>query len=308
MATAIAKKIAALLQQQGTDTAKAAQAAATPAVTGGQGLATLQNILQLQGEQPQNTPAHHTAQSAAQADDAPLPAPQAQQPAAEAKTDGRSLPQIPAVTGQNTQNGGMQNGFGQNGFGQNGFGSSSFSFFASADGSMTTTDTGGMQSVTQNFAQYNAQATAQTLPAQTTQMIALQIQRNAATRVDSFTLQLDPADLGRLDVELKFHRDGSIQAHLSAERPETLAMLQKDSAHLERILQQAGFDTKDGALSFDLRQQSDGNNADGTGKKRAGAGGIDHTNGIDNNEAAQNAAAETRQTGYIGLRGVNIMV
>jgi flagellar hook-length control protein FliK len=308
MATAIAKKIAALLQQQGTDTAKAAQAAATPAVTGGQGLATLQNILQLQGEQPQHTPAHHSLRNAAQADDAPLPAPQAQQPAAEAKTDGRSLPQMPAITGQNTQNGGMQNGFGQNGFGQNGFGNNGFSFFASADGSMMTTDTGGAQNVTQNFAQYNAQATAQTLPAQTTQMIALQIQRNAATRVDSFTLQLDPADLGRLDVELKFHRDGSIQAHLSADRPETLAMLQKDSAHLERILQQAGFDTKDGSLSFDLRQQSDGNNADGTGKKRAGAGGIGNTNNIDNNEAAQNAAAESRLSGYIGLQGVNIMV
>lgn len=320
MAAALAAKIAALLQQQqATDTGlqtqtaalsattSAATAAATPAITGGQGLAALQNILQLQGEQPQaqqQHPLQNKMPNAAAADDAPLPAPQ--QPAAEAKPDSKPLPQAPAVTGQNNSNNGLQNGFGQNGFGQNSFTQNGFTFFAGVDGGMTATDAGGMQNLTQNFAHYNAQAAAQSLPAQTTQMIAVQIQRNAAAKVDSFTLQLEPADLGRLDVELKFHRDGSVHAHLAADRPETLAMLQKDSAHLERILQQAGFDTKDGALSFDLRQQSDGNNAGGTGTKRAGGTGNAH--GIDNNEAAQNAAAETRQTGYIGLQGVNIMV
>ena len=173
---------------------------------------------------------------------------------------------------------------------------------------MTGMDTTALQNTQQSFAQYNAQATAQTLPAQTTQMIALQIQRNASAKVDSFTMQLDPADLGRLDVELKFHRDGSVQAHLSADRPETLAMLQKDSAHLERILQQAGFDTKDGSLSFDLRQQADGNSAGGTGNKRAGAGGIGGNMTNDNIEAANNAAEQTRLSGYVGLQGVNIMV
>jgi len=308
--TTLAAKIAALLQQQNTAAAQEAQAAATPAVTGGQGLAAMQNILQMQDEQPQNTaPQHHTLQNAAQADDnAPLPAPQAQQPVTDNKADGKALLQTAPVTGQNAQNSGMQNGFGQSGFSQSGFGSNGFTFFANADGSVIQTDTGSIQHVSQNFAQYNAQATAQTLPAQTTQMIAVQMQRNAAAKIDSFTLQLDPADLGRLDVELKFHRDGSVQAHLSADRPETLAMLQKDSAHLERILQQAGFDTTEGSLSFDLRQQSDGSNADGTGNKRAGTGGIGNTNNVDNNEAAQNAAAESRLSGYVGLQGVNIMV
>lgn len=310
LAAAIAQKIAAALQKPQKDADASAKAAATSAASAGPALATMQNILQLQGEQAttqQAKPApqaHGTAPPAA-ADDAPLPAPQAQQPAA----DGKPVPQAPSVTGQNSQNSGMQNGFGQNGFGQNGgFSHNGFTLFAQADGSMTGMDTTALQNTQQSFAQYNAQATAQTLPAQTTQMIALQIQRNASAKVDSFTMQLDPADLGRLDVELKFHRDGSVQAHLSADRPETLAMLQKDSAHLERILQQAGFDTKDGSLSFDLRQQADGNNAGGTGNKRAGSGGIGGNMTNDNIEAANNAAEQTRLSGYVGLQGVNIMV
>ena len=313
MAAVIAQKIAAALQQQNKDATASAKAAATSSATGAPALATLQNILQLQADpaaQPQaNTPPqapqHHTAQPTA-ADDAPLPAPQAQQPS----TDGKPLPQTPAVTGQNgnMQNGFGQNGFSQGGFGQNNFNQNGFTFFAQADGGMTGTDTAVLQNASQSFAQYNAQATAQALPAQTTQMIAFQMQRNAAAKVDSFTLQLDPADLGRLDVELKFHRDGSVQAHLSADRPETLAMLQKDSAHLERILQQAGFDTKDGALSFDLRQQSDNNDAGGTGNKRANADGINNGTTNDNIEAAQNAAEQTRLSGHVGLQGVNIMV
>jgi len=299
-------EIAALLQQtRNTDSADRPAQAAAAAMTDSQGLTALQNILQLQGEEPQTRPQQqpgNKAPNTAPADDAPLPAPQ--QSAADAKTEGKPLPQAPAVTGQHSGN--MQNTFGQNGFNQNGFSQNGFAFFTAADGGMIASDAGGVQHMTQSFAQYHAQAAAQALPAQTTQMIAVQIQRNAAAKIDSFTLQLEPADLGRLDIELKFHRDGSVQAHLAADRPETLALLQKDSAHLERILQQAGFDTKDGALSFDLRQQSEGHNAGGTGAKRAS--GIGNANGIDNNEAAQNAAAETRQTGYIGLQGVNIIV
>lgn len=311
----LAQKIAALLQQHGADqasTATAATAAAIPVMTGAQGLAALQNILQLQDEDAQPQPQQHNTAGLAPtaADEASLPAPQ--QPAVDGKADGKPLPPAPAVTGQNGgnlqntfgQNTFGQNGFGQNGFNQNAFAENGFTFFG-ADGGMTA-DAGNLQQITQNFAQVHAQAAAQSLPAQTTQMIAVQLQRNAAAKIDSFTLQLEPADLGRLDVELKFHRDGSVQAHLAADRPETLALLQKDAAHLERILQQAGFDTRDGALSFDLRQHADGQQAGDTGTQRAGGTGA--VAATDNHEAAQNAAAETRQTGYIGLQGVNIMV
>lgn len=310
----LATQIVAALQAQGVTTDKAPQPAqhhpqpqpATPQTT--TPMTALQNLLQLQsGEAQQSTQYSNGLQgNAAQtAEDAPLPAPQAQQPAADSKAQHTPQPQMPATTGQNTQGGMGQQGFGQNGFGgqQNGF-----TFFASADST-----TGGLEGTTsltgtqQSFAQYTQTATGQTLPPQTTQMIAYQIQRNAAAKVDSFTLQLEPADLGRLDVELKFHRDGSVQAHLTADRPETLAMLQKDSAHLERILQQAGFDTNDESLSFDLRQQNQNDDASGTGKKRAG--GNHGAIGTDNNSAADDTAAtDTRTHGYIGLQGVNIMV
>jgi hypothetical protein len=40
-----------------------------------------------------------------------------------------------------------------------------------------------------------------------------------------------------------------------ADKPETLALLQKDSSHLEQSLQQAGINTNGGTMSFNLRDQ-----------------------------------------------------
>lgn len=318
----LATQIVAALQAQGAQDTRAQTGldAATKAHTTPQPapavapqpatpMTALQNLLHLQsGEAQQTTPQsaqYNNGTQTAPAEDMPLPAPQAQQPAADSKVQNAPQPQLPATTGQQTQGGMGQQGSGGNGFGQQ----NGFTFFASADsaamGGLDTATT--LHGTQQSFAQYTQTAAGQALPSQTTQMIAYQMQRNAAAKVDSFTLQLKPADLGRLDVELKFHRDGSVKAHLTAERPETLAMLQKDSAHLERILQQAGFDTNDETLSFDLRQQNQGDDAQGTKNQR----GSDHsgTIGTDNNGAADDTAAtETRTQGYIGLQGVNIMV
>lgn len=190
-------------------------------------------------------------------------------------------------------------GFGQNSFSQGGFAGA----FASAD----SLGTNGMfiaQTGNSHFAQYMQTGNSQSLPPHTSEMIAVQIQRNAAAKVDTFTLQLEPADLGRMDIELKFAQDGSMKAHLSVERPETLAMLQKDSAQLERLLQQSGLNTDGQSLSFDLRQHAGGERGTQTGahERNHGTGGKLHADTVtnDNNESIAR--------GYIGPRGVNIMV
>ncbi len=188
------------------------------------------------------------------------------------------------------------------GFGQNGFGGG----FTGGDSSAATSGLYMTQAGQSQFAQYMQTGNSQSLPAQTSEMIAVQIQRNASAKIDTFTLQLDPADLGRMDIELKFGNDGSLKAHLTVERPETLAMLQKDSVQLERLLQQSGLNTDGQSLSFDLRQQSSGHERgtqtgahERTNHLRTGMNGEAITN--DNNN-------ETITRGYIGPRGVNIMV
>ncbi len=140
------------------------------------------------------------------------------------------------------------------------------------------------------------------------QMVNLQIQRNAAAKIDTFTLQLDPAELGRLDIQLKFDHDGGVKAHLTADRPETLAMLQRDSSQLEKMLQQAGLDIDGSGLSFDLREQ--GKQAfENEGSSNTGNDGefASHVNGTAG-DAALSAKIAVEAYGYITQSGVNILV
>lgn len=254
-----------------------------------------------------NTLAPAAAAEAAQAKTPrATPAPQAEQnqsapltqPTAQAKPD-TALHTLLAA--QQSPAGAGMSGFDTSaGFGgqQGQFASS----FANGDISFSSLQTGGTTNAA--FTQYLNTGNTQALPAQTSQMIAMQIQRNASAKIDTFTLQLEPADLGRMDIELKFNHDGSMKAHLTVERPETLSMLQKDAVYLERVLQQSGLNTDGQSLSFDLRQQSRG---DERRDMQTGAAPALHgqTGGVESNDNNNN---DVTLRGYIGPRGVNIMV
>lgn len=143
--------------------------------------------------------------------------------------------------------------------------------------------------------------------AQTTQTIALQIHRNAQTQVDTFRMQLHPADLGQLQVRLKFSKDGTMKAHLVADKPETLALLQKDSAQLQKMLEQSGLQLDGNALSFDLRQQRDQGTqqAYNNNGSRAAAGNADDDIAP---AAGVQANISVEAMGSISQGGINIMV
>lgn len=143
--------------------------------------------------------------------------------------------------------------------------------------------------------------------AQTTQTIALQIHRNAQTQVDTFRMQLHPTDLGQLEVRLKFSKDGTMKAHLVADKPETLAMLQKDSAQLQKMLEQSGIQLDGNALSFDLRQQRDQGtqSAYNNNGSRAAAGNADDDIAP---AAGVQANISAGAMGSISQGGINIMV
>jgi len=97
---------------------------------------------------------------------------------------------------------------------------------------------------------------AASLPA-TAEQVAVQIHKAASAGQDRVNIKLYPADLGRVDVKLEWTDDGALRAVISAERSDTLDLLQRDSRALDRALQDAGLKTDSDSLSFDLRGHAD---------------------------------------------------
>lgn len=86
--------------------------------------------------------------------------------------------------------------------------------------------------------------------------LAIQIHRAITANSQQFRIQLEPAELGRVDVRLNFGRDGRVRATIGVERAETLDLIQRDAQELERILKEAGTDPNKLDLRFNL--QGDG--------------------------------------------------
>jgi flagellar hook-length control protein FliK len=73
-----------------------------------------------------------------------------------------------------------------------------------------------------------------------------------------FDIRLDPPELGRVDVQLSVTRDGQAQAHVMADKPQTLDALQRDQQTLHRALKDAGLDLGSNSLNFSLKGQDRG--------------------------------------------------
>jgi flagellar hook-length control protein FliK len=99
--------------------------------------------------------------------------------------------------------------------------------------------------------------------------LALRIAAKSAAGESEFTVRLDPPDLGRIEVTLNVDSQGAAQANLTADKPQTLELLQRDAPTLERALKDIGLDLA-GGLSFSLK--SDGQPADGRGAQAWGQG------------------------------------
>src|SRR5690606_6170764 len=77
-------------------------------------------------------------------------------------------------------------------------------------------------------------------PPNPAEQIALQVHRAQVAGQDQINIKLHPAELGRIEVKLENASDGTLRAVISAERAETLDLLQRDARGLERALQDAG--------------------------------------------------------------------
>jgi flagellar hook-length control protein FliK len=103
-----------------------------------------------------------------------------------------------------------------------------------------------------------APTAAETRPAVSVQAplsaVPITIGMRALAGSNRFEIRLDPYELGRIDVRLDIDRQhGAVKAHLVVDRPETLALLQRDAGSLQQALTQAGFDPGEAGLSFSLR-------------------------------------------------------
>jgi len=121
-------------------------------------------------------------------------------------------------------------------------------------------------------------------PHQASQMVAAHLQKAAKDGMPrQMTLQLNPPELGRVDIRLEFSKDKTMKAHMVVEKPETFLMLQRDASVLERALQGTGLETDSGSLSFELAEDNsafDHNNNGGGGDNAfGGSGGSDTAEG-----------------------------
>ena len=85
--------------------------------------------------------------------------------------------------------------------------------------------------------------------------LAVEIAARAQAGQNRFEIRLDPPELGRIDVRLDIDSSGQVTSRLVVERPDTLEHLRRDSAGLERALQDAGLKTGENGLQFSLRDQ-----------------------------------------------------
>lgn len=145
--------------------------------------------------------------------------------------------------------------------------------------------------------QVSAQAPTPNMPA-----LAVEIAAKSQSGAKQFDIRLDPPELGRVEVRLSIDAAGKASAHLSADQPQTLELLQKDSSSLTRALREAGLNVSQDGLNFSLRQQSqDGGTAQqGQGQGRHAPRGMNliATNSI---EATQTSASY-RGDGRLDIR------
>lgn len=129
--------------------------------------------------------------------------------------------------------------------------------------------------------------------------IAVHVAQAVEDGVRRLEVRLTPAELGRVEVKLDVGHDGRVLAVVSADRQDTLDLLQRDARGLERALQDAGIRADGGSLSFTLRQQE----REAWGQTDGGPAGAEPPE-RESDPALELAAAQRRT----GLRALDISV
>lgn len=103
--------------------------------------------------------------------------------------------------------------------------------------------------------------------------MAVEVAARSQSGAKQFDIRLDPPELGRVEVRLSIDAHGKAEAHLTADQPQTLDLLQKDAPALARALREAGLNVQQDGLNFSLKNQQQQNYAGGDDQSRHGTRG-----------------------------------
>jgi flagellar hook-length control protein FliK len=90
-------------------------------------------------------------------------------------------------------------------------------------------------------------------------------------QASSVWIDLEPADLGRVEVALRMDDAGLVSATFTVDRPETLQLLQRDARTVGELLGSAGLMVQEGALGFTLRDSPGGQHGGERGQRGGGS-------------------------------------
>ena len=140
------------------------------------------------------------------------------------------------------------------------------------------------------------------LPMGVQDQVAVHIRKNVSDGNDQFTINLRPAELGRIDIKLEIGQDGRVSASVAVEKAQSLELLQRDSRNLERALQDAGLKADSNSLNFSLRGEGgqsfqESGRQGGSGRRGRGLGG-----GTGEEEDAQAAYTLTLAPGRVDIQ------
>lgn len=108
------------------------------------------------------------------------------------------------------------------------------------------------------------------LPA--TEQVNVHIRKIADSGDTTIKINLKPVELGAVDIKIETGADGHARVQVTAEKRDTLDMLQRDVRSLERALQDIGFKADNSSLSFDLRGDNPQQQAGQYGEEKQGSG------------------------------------
>ena len=85
--------------------------------------------------------------------------------------------------------------------------------------------------------------------------VAVHIKNAVKDGMDSIRIQMKPASLGRVEVQMEITSEGRLMAVIQADSKESYDLLRQDSRALERALQDAGFDTDSSSFTFKHKEE-----------------------------------------------------
>jgi flagellar hook-length control protein FliK len=92
------------------------------------------------------------------------------------------------------------------------------------------------------------------------EQVAIAVKRGVKAGNDQIQINLEPASLGKISVRLDFAQDGRVSAVFSADRADTLNLLNGDARSLEQSLRDAGLRADSGSLTFNMSSGDTGSN------------------------------------------------